>query len=99
MKRIIKIILSDNVFDEAGILFATNESNEVYINLDHITQFSFNDSDFRFVLQGSLEEGCSVIKFSEDGMGEYHRIKREVEEYMGIIPKDSIMDAIRSTDF
>jgi hypothetical protein len=89
MNRTVRVKLSENVKDESGCLFATNEDNEVYISLRQIEQFSFGKNTFRYVLSSFDIDGCAVITFGIDGMGEYHRIKREVESYMGLPPKDS----------
>lgn len=29
-------------------------------------------------------DGCFVVEFKEEGMGEYNRIKREVNQYLGV---------------
>jgi hypothetical protein len=84
MKKSVKFNLSNDVRDTSSVFDAVNESNEVYLNLDQISQFSFSKDKIRFTLSGLELGGCFVIEFSEDGMGEFHRIKREVEEYMGI---------------
>lgn len=84
MKKTVKFNLSNDVRDTSYVFDAANESNEVYLNLDQISQFSFSNNKIRFTLSGLELGGCFVIEFSEDGMGEYHRIKREIEEYMGI---------------
>ncbi len=86
--RVVRVRLSESVQTD-GFLCATNEDNDVYINLGQIDQFSFGKNDFKFVLPSFDIDGCSTLTFSEDGMGEYHRIKREVEEYMGMPSKES----------
>ncbi len=84
MKRTVRIKISDSVIGYGGFLYAANDDGEVYISLRHIEQFSFTKNSFRYVLASNDIDGYAEISFTQDGMGEYHRIKREVEEYMGI---------------
>jgi hypothetical protein len=85
MRKTVKITLSENVIDVAHALYAMNEKNEVHLSLAHLSQFSFGDNEFRFMLAWIENDGCFTIEFTKEGMGEYQRIKREVEEYMGLI--------------
>ena len=84
MKRVVKIKFSDGVEDASSVFYARNEEDEVYLCLDQVTQFSFGKSHFNFMLAGFDVEGCFCVYFPPSAMGEFHRIKREVEEYMGI---------------
>jgi hypothetical protein len=84
MRKAVKIMLSEYVTDTSDTLHAMNEKNEVYIPLAQLSQFSFGDMDFRFMFAGFNITDCFIIEFTKEGMGEYHRIKREVEEYMGL---------------
>lgn len=45
-------------------------------------------NEFRFIPVGFDCNGCFVVKFKEEGMGEFNRIKREVNQYMGIISEE-----------
>jgi hypothetical protein len=84
MKKAVLIKLSENVIDSSDALIAMDIDGDVFLNLDHISQFSFGEQVIKFTLAGGELEGCYLIKFIKDGMGEFHRIKREIEEYMGI---------------
>jgi hypothetical protein len=84
MKKTVLIKFSENVKDFSDALIATNEDGEVYLNLDHIFQFSFGKKEIKYALAGGEINGCYMIKFLPDGMGEFHRIKEVIEKYMGI---------------
>ena len=79
MKKLIRFKLSSDVQEELnGIV--SNEDGEGFFNPVHISQLFFEKNEIYFIL-GSTHSGAHVnFKFSNAGMGEYHRMKRELEE-------------------
>jgi hypothetical protein len=98
MKKAVLIKLSENVKDFSDALIATNEDGEVYLNLDHFCQYSFGEKVIKYALAGGEMNGCYTIKFLPDGMGEFHRIKREIEEFMGIEKSEDSVGIEKSED-
>jgi hypothetical protein len=84
MKKSVKFRFSESVIDISSVFFAINSENEAILNLDSVSQYSFSKNEFRFVPVGFDIDGCFVVEFTEEGMGEYNRIKREVNQYMGV---------------
>lgn len=84
MRKLIKLILNDEIVDEFNNMLAiSNGTAEIYINSDHIQQFSFSDYTVTFFLAGMTNGGFFRVKFSDKYINEYHRVKREFEEAFG----------------
>jgi DNA-binding Xre family transcriptional regulator len=86
MKRAVLIKLSEGAVKGGGApLSSRTKGGEVYLNLDKWEQFSFGvNLDQEKVIQFSVNGEIGVLSFTDNGMGEYHRLKREIKEYMGI---------------
>lgn len=84
MRKLIKLIFNDGIVDEFNNPLAiSNQTAEVYINSDHIQQFSFSDYTVTFVLTDMINGALFRVKFSDKYINEYHRVKREFEEAFG----------------
>lgn len=81
MNKAILIKLGNGI--EATSFLSPNELGEVYLNLASISIFSFHSDKITFEFsEPSGSPHC--ISFSEGSLGEYHRIKREIEDFMCI---------------
>lgn len=79
MKKLIGFKLNSDVQELLnGVV--RNENGEGFFNPLHISQLFFETNEIYFTL-GNSNTGAHVnFKFSNAGMGEYHRMKRELEE-------------------
>ena len=79
MKKLISFKVSSDVREVLkGIVL--NKNGEGFFNPLHISQLVFEKNEIYLVL-GNSSTGAHVnFKFSDAGMGEYHRMKRELEE-------------------
>lgn len=98
--KAIKIMLNQDVQDVQDVQenLATLElgvNGVGYINAEHVSQFYFDDKEIFFVLAGSMVTGQHVnLKFNENSINEYHRIKREFEEAFEINPAEPAVISI-----
>lgn len=79
MKKLLRYKLTDHVKGARNSLFF-NEDGEGFINPIHISQLKIEKNEINLVL-GDIHDGAHIsFEFSKEGMGEYHRMKRELEE-------------------
>lgn len=84
MNKAILIKLGNGI--EASSFLRPNQLGEVYLNLASISIFSFDSDEITFKFS-EPSETPHCISFSKDSLGEYHRIKREIEDFMCISKK------------
>lgn len=79
MKKLLRFKLSDDVKELNHSLFF-NKADEGFINPKHISQLTFEKNEINLLL-GAIHDGTHIsFEFSKEGMGEYHRMKRELED-------------------
>ena len=83
--KALKIKLNEDITEEHTgpdlISLAINDDGEGYINLSQVSQFAFYSNEIYMVLGPRVESGRPIcLQFNENSMGEYHRIKRELQE-------------------
>ncbi|WP_444919323.1 hypothetical protein ACJJID_00015 (plasmid) [Microbulbifer sp. CnH-101-G] len=94
MNKAIRIKLSEDIEQESDSLML-NDDEECYINLSYISQFYFQKAEIHLFLGDSVEGGTPIgLKFNKNSMGEYQRIKREIQEAFGISETSESKEAI-----
>lgn len=82
MNKLIKITISEEIREEFGNL-VINPDGEGFFNPAFISQLFFTKEYIYFILGPSIETGTPIcLRFSENSMDEYHRVRREIEEAM-----------------
>ena len=83
MKKLIRFTINQDVQELLGGI-AYNENGEGFFNPSFISQLFFEKDVIYFTLGVPMSHsGVDVnFKFSDEGMGEYHRMKRELSEIL-----------------
>ena len=76
------LIKTGNGIEHPRCLFP-NDEGKVYLNLSFVFSFSFHENRIDLTFSDDTEVPHS-IGFDTSSMGEYHRIKREIKEFMNI---------------
>lgn len=76
----IRIHLNENV-THTGSHLTAGKNGDVFVNFNQMSHISFGESRIDYCFGADGEVGApGALEFSQDGMGEYQRIKREFEE-------------------